>query len=216
MCGIIPPSCVIGNIPASQAVKKCTVQNNPQKAVEFWQKGLRQTNISELNLTIKTTEALSEIVKEMIQGVQKDLGKITTYTDSQGNSRKITFTLKIETLSKEDLESAVTSGDYQIAFYPLKATKSSPVSFLQELSQTNLTGFDSEKFDLQISKAANSGAEGGVAEICYKAQKEIIKTYSICPAYYESGYYACADGVSGIQFHAGSGRVCFVNAQRKD
>ena len=42
-----------------------------------------------------------------------------------------------------------------------------------------------------------------------------MKDYSIMPVMFESSYYAQAKGVSGVNFHAGSGRVSFVNATRE-
>lgn len=214
--GIIPPSCTIGTTSAPQALKSCVIPKDEAKAKAYWLKGLAEANASELELTIKTTKALEDVVKEMIQGVQKTLGQITTYTNSQSGTNKISFTLKIEILEKDELEKAVLSGDYQIAFYPLQATKSSPVAFLQELGEKNIVSFDTEKFDKSLAKAQNSTTAESLSELCYKTQKDVIATGSICPAYYESRYYASAKGVSGIQFHPGSGRVCFVYADRED
>lgn len=214
--GIIPPSCTIGAESAPRALKSCVIPKDEAKAKAYWLKGLAETNISELELTIKTTKALEDVVKEMIQGVQKTIGQITAYTNTQSGTNKISFTLKIEILEKDELEEAVSNGDYQIAFYPLQATKSSPVAFLQELGEKNVVSFDSESFDKSLARAQNSTTVQSLSELCGKTQSDVVKTGSICPAYYEARYYASAKGVSGIQFHPGSGRVCFVNAERED
>ncbi|MDE5996364.1 MAG: hypothetical protein K2G56_05540, partial [Eubacterium sp.] len=71
----------------------------------------------------------------------------------------------------------------------------------------NVTGFDESKF----TDALNNAQSANTAAACLDCERKLIDTHCYIPLFYESRYYANAKGVSGIQFHPGSGRVSFVN-----
>ena len=48
------------------------------------------------------------------------------------------------------------------------------------------------------------------------AEKSILFSYSVCPMLYETSYYVCAEGVTGIIFRPGTGRVNFINTVRNE
>ena len=75
----------------------------------------------------------------------------------------------------------------------------------------------SSRHDLQpadvLADAASADA-ADLADACRECEAELYQNYSFLPVFYESCYYAEAKGVSGVQFHPGSGRVSFINATR--
>ena len=148
----------------------------------------------------------------LLQGVQSGICTIV----KDGNGDSVTFTIKVEPLEKEELESRVASRDYDIAFYPFKSNSTSPEAFLESFVKSTKTGFDTEELENAIKLAEKSDNGNDEARYLRQAEKAVIETYSIFPVIYETSYYASAKGVSGIQFHAGSGRVSFVNATREE
>ena len=65
---------------------------------------------------------------------------------------------------------------------------------------------------LQNAKSADTANTAAACRIC---EEKLIASHCYVPLFYESSYYASAKGVTGVQFHPGSGRVSFVSAERK-
>jgi len=208
--GYTPPSCVIGNEAANKAIGKTVPEQNTEKAKELWKNGLERTGLTSAEITVITTEDMESYAKQFVQGIQGSIGKITTYA----NGSKISFSLKIEVLSDKDFQTAVAKGNYDMALYSFTASSHSPVSFLEEIYKYNISG---NVKDIETAlKKAQSAKASNLAAACRNAEKAILNDYSVMPVLFESSYYAQAKGVSGVQFHPGSGRVSFVNADRKN
>lgn len=205
--GFIPPSCSIGNSSYTEITKDITEKENADKAVSLWKKAVEATSNYDIELTVLAPENMENEAKLLLQGIQSSIGSISNAEED----RKISFSLKLETKSESEIKSAVQSGNYDIALYPLTATAASPVSFLKSFTDNNVTGFDESKFKTALGKAQSSNT----AAACLECEKKLINTHCYIPLFYESRYYATAKGVSGVQFHPGSGRVNFVNTNRE-
>lgn len=202
--GFIPPSCSIGNASYTESSKDITEKGNSGTAVSLWKKAVEATSYYDIELTVLAPENMEDTAKLLLQGVESSIGSISNAEED----KKISFSLKLETKPESEIKSAVYSGNYDIALYPLTATASSPVSFLKSFTDNNVTGFDEEKFSIALQNAQSANT----AAACLECEKKLLKTHCYIPLFYESRYYATAKGVSGIQFHPGSGRVNFVNA----
>lgn len=204
--GFVPPSCTIGTASYAESVNDITEPNNPKTAVELWKKAVDATSIYNIELTVIAPENMEDVAKYLLQGIQSSIGSISNAEED----KKISFSLKLETKKESEIKSAVQSGNYDIALYPFSATSASPVSFLQSFSDRNVTGFDSAKFSASLQKAQTSNSADAILE----CEKNLLETHCYIPLFYESRYYATAKGVSGVQFHPGSGRVSFWAAVR--
>lgn len=204
-----PPSCLIGNESAVKQLGKTVAAQNPEKAQELWKKGLEETNYSIADITVIITEEMEDIAKQLVQGIQSSIGSITGY----GKNGKISFSLKIEVLNQEDFNTEIAKGDYDIALYRFTASSHSCTSYLESIINEHYSG-DNNSADKALLKAQSANA-ASTAAACSACERAIMNDYSILPLFYEASYYAEAKGVSGVNFHAGSGRVCFVNAIRE-
>ena len=205
--GFIPPSCTIGNTSYTEATQDITEKANASNAVSLWKKAVEATSIYDIELTVLAPENMENEAKLLLQGIQSSIGSISNAEED----KKISFSLKLETKPESEIKSAVNSGNYDIALYPLTATASSPVSFLKSFTDNNVTGFDESKFTAALVNAQSANT----AAACLNCEKKLLDTHCYLPLFYESRYYATAKGVSGVQFHPGSGRVSFVNTDRK-
>ena len=199
----IPPSCSIGNTSYTEITKDITEKGNADNAVSLWKKAVEATSIYDIELTVLALENMETEAKLLLQGIQSSIGSISNAEED----KKISFSLKLETKPESEIKAAVNSGNYDIALYSLTATASSPVSFLKAFTDNNVTGFDESKF----TEALNNAQSANTAAACLDCERKLIDTHCYIPLFYESRYYANAKGVSGIQFHPGSGRVNFVN-----
>lgn len=202
---LIPPSCTIGTASYTEAIPDITEAYDSEKAVTLWKQAVEATSEYSIELTVIAPENMQNTAKLFLQGLQSSIGSISNAEED----KKIAFSLTLETKTEKEIKAAVNSGNYDIAFYPLTATAASPVSFLQSFSGSNTTGFDDEKFTAALQKAQSSNT----AADCLECEKRLIETYCYIPLCYESRYYATAKGVSGIQFHPGSGRVSFIGTK---
>lgn len=205
-----PPSCKIGNQSATEAVGSTVVSSDADKAIELWKQGLVKTKFTSADLTVIVTPEMEETAKQLVQGIQGSIGKITNY----GDDNRISFSLKLSVLSQEDFNSAFNKGDYDLALYKFEAVNQNAVSFLSGIIDGNYIG-EVSSVEEALHKAQSATADE-LAQACRECEESIMSDYSILPVMFESSYYVQAEGVSGVQFHAGSGRVNFVNATRED
>lgn len=208
--GITPPSCVINATSANEAIGVTVPEQNTERAVELWRKGLEEERFTSASLTVITTQAMEEVTKQLVQGIQGSIGEISSY----GDDGKIAFSLKIEVLNDKDFATAFSSGDYDLALYCFSASTHSAVSYLDSILSGNYIGTVSSA-EKALTSAQGASADE-LSQACKKVEQEIINDYSLLPVFFESSYYAQAKGVSGVDFHPGSGRVCFVNATREN
>ncbi len=208
---LTPPSCTIGANNASKAIGKTAVSQDIQESIDLWKKGLELIDTKDITVNVITADYMQDTVKQMLQGIQSGIGNVL----KSSSGETISFTIKVTSMNDAELKSSVAKGDYDIAFYPFKSSSPSAVSFLKEMSENNLTDFESDEFDKALAKAEKSSDLKSAAKYIRVSEKAAIGSYSICPMIYETSYYAAAAGVKNIQFHAGSGRVSFVNATRE-
>lgn len=203
-----PPSCVIGSESASNALGTTVISQDTQTAKELWREGLEETEYTVADITLIITPEMEEVAKQLVQGIQSGVGSVSSY----GDDKSVSFSLKIETLSQEDYDTAISEGNYDIALYQFTASSQNCVSYLQSIINSNIAGeLDDAQVALEKAQSANAA---NLASACENCEKEIMEDYSILPVLFESSYYAQAKGVSGVNFHAGSGRVSFVYATR--
>ena len=212
--GYIPPSCTTGGASYRDGAPNAAYTQDTGRATELWKKGLDETEMDAVTLTVLTTSDMEEYVKEVFQDVQASIGKIGSY-GSGDDAQEIDFTMKTEIVTESELQSRVASGNYQLAFMRFQATSDNPYAFLQQISQqAAYAAAGTSAFNNTLQSMAERSSN--IAELCASGEKEILDTYSVCPVFFETSCYASAKNVSGIQFHAGSGRVNFCNAARAD
>lgn len=208
--GYTPPSCTIGGISAVDEIGNVNPKQDIEKARRLWKSGLEKLNIAEADFKVIVPEEYEEIAKELVQGIQKGIGQVSSYGD---DDRTIAFSLKIEALSPNEFNTAFSNGDYDLALYKFSASSQNALNYLDSIINGNYAGTIS-KAQAALKKAQSSPADR-LASAVKECEKSLLSDYSVKPVLYESSYYAQAKGVSGVQFHPGSGRVCFVYAQRE-
>lgn len=208
---LIPASSLINGNNAVSAMGATAYAYDKAESIKNWKKGLNVIKQNDISITIITPDYMEESTKRLLQGVQSGIGE--TFQDSKGNAVKLT--LKVELMSEAEIKSAIAQNEYDIALVPFRATNSSAVSFLSSVIESGYGDYDKDKASSYIEAAQSSGELGEIAKNLKNAENEILTSCTVCPVIYESSYYASAKGVTNIQFHAGTGRVSFVNAERE-
>ena len=208
---LIPSSCKIGSENAGKLIGSTIKEENQEKSIKLFKKALDVLDITDVTVTVLTTPEFEESAKLMLQGIQSGIGAQT----KNKNGDTISFTLKVKSFEKSELSAAMAKGEYDIAFVPFKATSSSALSFIRN-NFSSIGGIDKDKLENALIKAEDTNDIKEKAKYVKNAEKIVIESYSVCPMLWLSGYFAQANGVKNVQFHAGTGRVSFVNAKREE
>ena len=209
---LLPRSCTVGGQPAAEAIGRTTYTPNEEKSITYWKSGLKALGVSDVTVTVLTVPEMEMPLKEMLQGVQAGIGSVIK--DDDGNA--LHFTLKVETASLSELSSAVAKREYDAVLYPFRSSSTSPVTYLKDFCTNNKTGFDATAAEAALTEAEGAQDTAAQTDALRRAEQAIVDSFSVYPMLRETSYYASAKGVTGIQFHAGSGRVSFVAATRED
>ena len=207
---LIPSSSKIAGNNACAAIGKTAAEQNTEKSISLFKKGIEIIDMQDITATVITTPEYEEIAKLMLQGIQSGIGAQTRNKSGE----QISFTLKVKVLESTELKTAMAKGEYDIAFVPFKATSDSAIDFLRGAFSSK-SGFNTDKFSKALTNAEKAGDLEKKAEYVRKAEKTVIESYSICPVLWETSYFALAKGVGGVDFHSGTGRVSFINATRE-
>ena len=120
----------------------------------------------------------------------------------QGITQSLSVYCGLEVVPQEELDSRVASGRFQLAVYPLTADYASPEAFLGAFtsgSGANFQGYADPTFDALLEEA--SGLSGRELLATYQqAEERLLSEGGAIPLFFETSYYAAAQGVSGLQF----------------
>lgn len=207
---LTPMACTTDNKTTADEIGAVVGKQNIEKSVELWNKGLNEIGETDFSITVITPKSMETYVKQMLQGVQSGIGNIVKNPDGD----KVNFTIKVNSLSDEEYYAALSSDDYDIAFCSYKSNSTSASTYLSQFSSVD--GVDSEKLEKEIGNADNAIDTETTIKFLKNAEQTIIENYTVYPMLFETSYYASAKSVNGIQFHPGTGRVSFVNADREE
>ncbi len=117
-------------------------------------------------------------------------------------------------VSESDLLSAVQSGNYDLAVYPLKPAADGPFFPLYQFC-TGVSGnparWSDASYDALVASAQSKSGKDAAAS--YAAAEKILNEQAVFyPLCYGKSYFALAKGVTGIVFRPYQGGVDFINA----
>lgn len=205
--GYVPPTCTVNGerYSGSHSVAEAP---DAAKATELWKKTVSAQEIYSQESVLIVPDYMEDAARQLVQGVQAAIGSVSSV-----DSHSVSFSVVIEPLPESEVRTRLATGSYDLALYPFGADSASPLAFLQSVADAGYASLD-EDFEKALEKAANESGSNA-AESYAECEKELYSNYIYLPVFYEDCYYAQASGVSGVQFHPGSGRVSFINATRE-
>ena len=109
---------------------------NEERVYDHLQKALKELDRASVEFTLLCEEAHGETMRKLLQEWQKLLG--------------VTVAVSVKTVTAQELQSAVASGDYQIAFYPVEAETFSSYEYFGKF-----TSYSGDNFAHFTSATAN-------------------------------------------------------------
>ncbi len=125
--------------------------------------------------------------------------------------------LNMQPLSQKDLEQAVQSGNYQLAFTSLRAESESVLDLLSLFGSQNALNparLNSTAYDSLLA-AANELPGLQSLETCTAMEKYLNEQVIFYPLCYENRYFAASPAVTGLVFRPYGGGVDFYSATKQ-
>ncbi len=202
--GFVPKSCSAGSLNYRLAVGSQTPELVFDKtaAAEKWQKGLAELGVSKVELTVICPERLESAVRRQMQIWQQVMG--------------ISIAVKVETKTPEEIESAVSKGDFQIALTGVESNYDSAVDFIADFKDGGIFRFGSTDFDLVIDKLLKVKSDSDLLGGCFTAEHYILQKGIFFPLYSRSSRFVTLEDIEGISLLQSENTVSFIGAKRYD
>lgn len=175
----------------------------PQQAQEEYEAALPQANRSAL-------ESLELLVPDeanipFMSGMMQQMWE-----------RTLSSFVNIVALPREELESRVAAGDYDMAIVPFSSTENTPLEVMGQFysggGQTSRWGYDSEEYNALYVAAQEAKTEETRMPALEQAETYLYQDCAVVPLFYETTYIVFAPGVSGVEIYPYGDMVYFKNA----
>ena len=135
----------------------------------------------------------------------------------QGITRSLSTYCGLEVLPRDQLLQRVRAGDFMLAVVPLTADYASPEAVLSAFrsdAPANFSGYRDPEFDALLD-AASTLTGGELLTAFERAESMLLERGAVVPLYFETSYYASAEGVSGVAFSPFLSGVDFRDATKE-
>ena len=202
---LIPPAVsLLGGSYREKAGNVSPILPSPEIGKRYYESGLSALGLSQLpfkELLVCDENSLPLLTGFIQQSWQKHLGLYTGLVK----------------LSRDDLISRISKGDFEAAVVPLSASYSSPDSILsmfKSYSTQNYAAYHSDQFDSLLLSIATM--DSGKQYTAYmQAEQQLLEECIVIPMFFETSYYAMAKGVSDIKFSPFLSGIYFKNARKE-
>lgn len=164
---------------------------NTEKASQYLKAGLDSLGVENVSITILTQTEYEETLKIALQNWQKTLG--------------VNMFISVEAVSEAEMKSRVKAGNYDIAFYPLRAKTPCAEDFFslfEQGSSNNIIRLEDEGYDTLVHSLYSSG-EADFDKIYSEVEDKLLATAAIIPVWSESTFFVCTEKARGIICLAG-------------
>jgi hypothetical protein len=155
-----------------------------------------------VELTVICPERLETSVKHQIQIWQQVLG--------------ISLAVKLEIKTSEEIEAAVSKGEYQIALTSVESAYDSAVDFIADFRGGGIFRFESTDFDLVVDKLLQVESDSDLLGGCFTAEHYILQHGIFFPLYSRSSRFVTLEDIEGIVIGESENTVSFIGAKRYD
>lgn len=176
--------------------------NDPQAAYQSYRAGmdeLEADTLRKIQLLVPSDSSIPEMCGLLQQAWQSTLA----------------VSVNIEEVSRDELSSRLSIGDYQVALVPLKASANTPTDILSRFtssSTSNISAYNNPSFDSIVEGAGNSHDPQQILNRYVSAETMLLDDAVAYPLMVETSYFVLGEGVSGIQFYPYGGKVIFRDA----
>lgn len=187
--GIIPPSCLLDGISYAERSPSISTLSYDEAAAKKYFEEYSKGKLCEI--TVLCTQAYETAIRRIIQNWQQLFG--------------INLSAKVEVLEEAELESRVSSGNYQCALTSISTAAQTPTQFLSAFANgANICRLNSQAYNKLVNQLNMASSQSSVIEGCTKAQQFLIQNGIFCPLFFMSSYSAVSKSALNVVFsHSG-------------
>ncbi|MBQ3044520.1 MAG: peptide ABC transporter substrate-binding protein [Clostridia bacterium] len=204
MSGFVPKSCTFGAQSYRDAVGVQTphIETDNTAAAAYWDKALSELEASKVSLTVLCPEWAADSVRRQLQIWQQIMG--------------ISLAVTIEVKAPEEIQSAVSSGDFQLALAGIESSHDSTVDFLASFRNGGVFRFDAGEYGMIIDRLLTVEDEKELLSGCYTAENYLLQNAVCYPLYNRSSRFVMHDEIEGITIINSESSVSFIGVKRFD
>lgn len=185
--GAVPASCMWAEQSYSSLVKNARPSYSPEKAVDYFKKGLEELDTTNINVSIICEDQFRTSVIRLIQKWEKAFG--------------LAITVSVDAVSAEDLDKFVEKGEYQIAFTKLSAKDGNVLSFLDTFTTENTlnyANYQNEAYDKLIEGCKTKFSGNDLVNKFSDCEQMLINEGVFYPVYSAENYACFSEDVKGV------------------
>jgi len=204
MSGLVPQSCTFGASSYRDAVGIQTphIQSDLAAASSFWETAKAELETSKIQLTVLCPEWMDTAVRRQLQIWQQTMG--------------ISLAISVESKTPAEIQSAVNSGNFQIALTGIDSPYDSAVDFLASLSNSNDFRYKSDEYNLIIDRLLTVEDEKELLSGCYTAESHLLQNAVCYPLYCRSSRFVLHNETENISIINSESSISFIGARRFD
>lgn len=168
---------------------------DPKIASDLFKEGLEELGLTKLTtLTIICTEEFIPAMGFVQKSVQDNLAVF----------------INLVPVTEEELDSAVASGNYDLALVPITPQYDNPSAVFSLFTDSdNITGFYHEEFSKAVNSASQKEDYSAMAESFSVAEQMLLQAMPALPLFYETSYFAVSPRISGLDYSVYGGHITF-------
>ncbi len=193
----VPPSVTLNGENYRKIVGESFIgfEFDPDMASDLFKAGLEELGLTKLStLTIICTEEFIPAMGFVQKSVQDNLAVF----------------INLIPVTENELNSAVASGNYDLALVPLTPQYDNPGAIFSFFTDAdNFTGFYHEEFSKAVSSASHEDDYDTMAESFSVAEQMLLQAMPALPLFYETSYFAVSPRISGLDYSVFGGHITF-------
>lgn len=203
--GIVPSYCVVaGENYRSKAADNSAYSQKVKQAMKYFKLGLEELEKDDVEISILCSTENETAIRNVMQLWQSVFG--------------VAFTVSVEAVSSQQLESRVSQKDFEIVFTDITVSDyfaESSVMAFQSQSRDNIASLSDKKYDALVKKISKAGTVSKKVSAIENAEKYLVENAVVIPVCQTNCYYALGKGVSGITFSPTGEVAYYKSALRK-
>ena len=204
MSGLVPQSCTFGASSYRDAVGVQTPHINADltAASTYWEKARSELSASKISLTVLCPEWMDTAVRRQLQIWQQTMG--------------ISLAITVESKTPDEISSAVSSGNFQIALAGIDSPYDSAVDFLASFRNGGDFRYRSDEYGMIIDRLLTVEDEKELLSGCYTAENYLLQNAVCYPLYCRSSRFALHNETEDITIINSESSISFIGARRFD
>ena len=204
--GLVPSTCRIsGENYREKAGSAERLAENPDRALLFMDFAHKELDTQQITLTILCTAEHETAMRKVIQRWQKIFG--------------VSISASTQVVDEDTLRKSQASGDYQVAFVPVKASATSAIQTLYGYTAGDDMDFgldDDGEYESYLRAALTAPTGETAVQCCLKAESYLVRTGIFYPLFDDNSHFAVNASVQDVTLTPCGEQISFISARKTD